>query len=60
MIEMLTRLRSELEIDLLYCTDRGAHIRLAQRISSLDSIITAHLESSSERDTADLCDTVLP
>jgi hypothetical protein len=57
MIDALRALRAELVEDLMYCTDRGAHIRLAQRIGHLDRII---LQSSSERDTADLCDTVLP
>jgi hypothetical protein len=57
MLRSLQQLRNELELDLMYCTTRDSHIRLTQRIATLDLII---LQSSSERDTAALCDTVLP
>ena len=58
MIEMLRALRADLQADLMFCTTRDSHIRLAQRISALDAIISN--QSSSERDTADVCDTVVP
>lgn len=57
MTAALQTLRAALEMDLMYCTTRDSHIRLAQRISALDLIIS---QSSSESDTATTCDTVLP
>lgn len=62
MDEILTKLqtlRNDLELDLMYCTTRDSHIRLAQRIASLDLIIL-WATSSSDRDTTTGYDTVLP
>lgn len=59
MLPKLQALRNDLEVDLMYCTTRDSHIRLAQRIAALDLIILESA-SSSERDTAEVCDTVLP
>ncbi len=55
MLAGLHTLRAALVQDLMYCTTRDQHIRLAQRIAALDLIIS----SSSELDTPVTYDTVV-
>lgn len=55
MLAGLHTLRAALIQDLMYCTTRDQHIRLAQRIAALDLIIS----SSSELDTPVTYDTVV-
>ena len=56
MLAGLHTLRAALVQDLMFCTTRDQHIRLAQRIAALDLIISS---SSSELDTPVTCDTVV-